>query len=287
MISHSLVAVLGVLAFRSPHPPVEQAGHWADVNGTRLYYEQSGHGPDVILIHGVTLDHRMWEPQVKALSMAFRVTRYDVRGFGRSGPATTRHDPVADLLALLDHLQISRAHIVGMSMGGVIATDFVLSHPDRSTSLVLISANISGFPHPAWGDRFTKVFEAGRRDLPHAKELWLHDRFMTPVYDTARVGRVVRSMVADCLCPELADPTLMPGTATPPAFGRLETIALPTLVINGEADDPDMLAIAEAIHTRVAGAQRLLVQKAGHLVNLEQPAATNKALLAFVKSQTR
>jgi pimeloyl-ACP methyl ester carboxylesterase len=189
---------------------------------------------------------------------------------------------------LLDHLQISRANIVGMSLGGVIATDFVLSHPERSASLVLIASNLGGFPHPAWGDRFTKVFEAGRNHgLPGAKELWLRDRFVTPVFDTARVWKAIRSMVADCPCPQLSDPGLMPAATAPPAFGRLETIAVPTLVINGEADDPDMLAIAEAIQTRVPGAQRLLVPKAGHLVNLEQPAVVNKALLAFLKNQVR
>ena len=123
-----------------------QSGAWAAVNGARIYYERSGTGPDVVLIHGFSLDHRMWEPQVARLTKNFRVTRYDVRGFGRSSPVSSGHDAVADLVGLMDHLRIRRAHVVGMSMGGTIATDFVLTHPDRSASLVLIGGGVGGAP---------------------------------------------------------------------------------------------------------------------------------------------
>jgi pimeloyl-ACP methyl ester carboxylesterase len=74
----------------------------------------------------------------------------------------------------------------------------------------------------------------------------------------------------------------MPGTEAPPAFERLESITVPTLAINGQLDDPDMLAIADAVQHRIPGARRVLVPEAGHLVNLEQPAAVNEALLDFL-----
>lgn len=128
-------------------------GHWAPIRDARLYYEQVGKGPDVVLIHGFTLDRRMWDSQVPALAEHFRVTRYDVRGFGRSIPVVGPHDPTADLRSLLDHLKIRQAHIVGMSMGGSIAIDFALSQPERVARLVLIGADMSGFPHPSRGRR--------------------------------------------------------------------------------------------------------------------------------------
>jgi pimeloyl-ACP methyl ester carboxylesterase len=259
-----------------------QRGSWAAVNGARLYYEQSGEGPDVVLIHGFSLDTRMWEPQVPALIEQVRITRYDVRGFGRSSAATPQHDAVADLLGLLDHLGIRRAHIVGMSMGGAIATDFALTHPERTSTLVLIGATVNGFPHTGFDARFAPLFEAGARgDLPAAKELWLQDRFVTPVRDSQSIAATVRTIVMDCPCQQFTDARLLPGAAVPPAFERLEALRVPTLAVVGDADDPDMLAIADAIQLRVPGAGKLLIPDAGHLVNLEQPAALNQALLTF------
>src|SRR5438128_1018097 len=121
-------------------------------DGDRIHFEATGHGAPVVLIHGFTLDLRMWEPQVEALSRSYRVVRYDVRGFGRSVPVLTSRAPAAeDLLALLDHLGIRQAHFVGMSMGGSIAIDFALTYADRVASVVTIGSDLSGFPHSdAW-----------------------------------------------------------------------------------------------------------------------------------------
>lgn len=248
----------------------------------RLYWEQSGSGPDVVLIHGFSLDHRMWAPQVAQLGKHFRLTRYDVRGFGRSPDATGPHDPVADLAALLDDLGIAAAHVVGMSMGGAIAVDFALTYPDRALSLALIGANVSGFPHPGFASRFGPMFEAGRRgDLDGAKEIWLRDAFLTPVRDAPAIAEAVRTMVTDWSGAQLAGTGPMFVNASPPANDRLEAIGVPTLAIVGAADDPDMLAIADAVERRVPGARSLRVQDAGHLVNLELPAQVNRALLEF------
>src|SRR6185436_3073968 len=91
---------------------------YAPSNGTSLYYEVSGEGEAVVLLHGFSLDHRMWAPQVDALAGRYRVVRYDLRGFGRSAPSPERFTHADDLLALLDHLHIDRAALVGLSMGG-------------------------------------------------------------------------------------------------------------------------------------------------------------------------
>lgn len=261
-----------------------QSGSWAEVNGARLYYERSGTGPDVILIHGFSLDHRMWQPQVAALSAAFRVTRYDVRGFGQSSPVTSTHDAVADLRGLMDHLDIRRAHIVGMSMGGTIAADFVLTHPDRAATLVLVGGGVSGAPLTGAAERLGAIFRLGADSgVTAAKDRWLRDHFLTPVHDTAAVRKLVRSIVLQCSCPHLAKPELFPQEAAPPAFGRLEDIRVPILAITGDADDPDVLAVAEAIERRVPGARRLRIANAGHLANLEQPATINAGMFAFFK----
>ena len=277
----------GVACLLLSGPAGAAGGRFARVGAARLFYEQAGKGPDVVLIHGFTLDRRMWDPQVPALAKHFRVTRYDVRGFGQSIPLTGPHDPTEDLRSLLDQLAIRQTCIVGMSMGGRIAIDFALSQPKRVKCLVLIAADMSGFPHPTWGDRFGPMFEAGAKgDLARAKALWLRDRFVTPVKEDQAITAVVERLITECPCSQLANPALIPQAAVPPAFERLEALRVPTLAIVGDAEDPDMRAIADTIERRVTGARKLVIPGAGHLVNMEQSGVLNDAVIAFLRTRT-
>jgi pimeloyl-ACP methyl ester carboxylesterase len=101
---------------------------YAEVNGTRLYYETAGAGHPLVLIHGYTLDSRMWDDQFETLSKKYRVLRYDLRGFGKSAyPSPDKsYCHTEDLRALLDYLKISKAYVMGLSMGGGIAVEFTL-----------------------------------------------------------------------------------------------------------------------------------------------------------------
>ena len=144
-------------------PPVTQIpapapiGRFADVNGTRLYYELAGPvtAETVVLIHHFTLDLRMWDDQFNEFARRYRVLRYDARGFGRSGQINGAYSARDDLRALLDALGIQRAHLVGHSMGGRYAIDFALVHPTRVRTLVLSDPSISGAP---FSGAFTKEF---------------------------------------------------------------------------------------------------------------------------------
>ena len=113
-----------------------------DVNGVSLYYEVTGHGPPLVLAHGFACGLRMWDPQVNALARSWRVVTYDVRGHGISeapdDPAAySQAISVADLRALLEHLKMRRAAVGGLSMGGNIALNFALAHPDMVTALIV------------------------------------------------------------------------------------------------------------------------------------------------------
>ncbi len=96
---------------------------FARVNGAELYYEATGEGLPVVLIHGSWVDHRMWVDQVQALADHHMVLRYDVRGYGRSSMPSIQYSHHEDLDGLLNHLKIGRAHLVGLSMGGAIAVN--------------------------------------------------------------------------------------------------------------------------------------------------------------------
>jgi pimeloyl-ACP methyl ester carboxylesterase len=117
-------------------------GRVATINGERLYYEVAGEGTPLVLIHGWSLNLRMWDQQVSALSRRFRVIRYDRRGFGKSSGSEDVSWDAADLDALLDHLGITKTHILGMSQGARAALRFTLSHPDR------VSAHPARSPGP-------------------------------------------------------------------------------------------------------------------------------------------
>ena len=114
------------------------------LNGARIHYERSGSGFPLLLIHAGIADSRMWEPQAAALGKHFDMIRPDSRGFGDSELPPMPYSGMADMIALLDHLAVKRAHVVGCSMGGTLAIDLALEHPERVERLVLVAAGISG-----------------------------------------------------------------------------------------------------------------------------------------------
>lgn len=252
----------------------------------RIYFEDTGRGAPVVLIHGFSVDLRMWEPQAEALSDSYRVVRYDVRGFGRSVPVVATHAVAAeDLLALLDSLEIPRAHLVGMSMGGSIAIDFALTHADRVARVVTIGSDLSGFRHSdEWNAKWPPLFEAAQRgDLATTRRLWLADRLLTPVPDRAEVALIVRRLIDEYPCQQFANPNLIPGVIDPPAAARLGELSVPLLVLVGAFDDPDMRHIANLLAAKVRGARMVVIEDSGHLVNLERPERVNRLIQDFIE----
>src|SRR5438876_5964570 len=123
---------------------------FANVNGGSLYYEVTGAGTPVVLIPGFTLDTRMWDSQVEAFARRHQIIRYDLRGAGKSPPPTGPYSQYEDLAALLGHLGVGKAHIVGLSLGGAIAIDFALAMPEAVLSLIPVDASsVGGYPWPA------------------------------------------------------------------------------------------------------------------------------------------
>ena len=133
----------------------------------------------------------MWDDQFAALSEHFRVIRYDVRGFGGSVRPERLYSDADDLDGLLDYLKVTKAHIVGLSLGGRIALDFAVAHPTRVNSLVLAGPGLAGYEPPNGTDtdlRMWNVIKAARDEGPDAATaLWLKDPFMAPAMEQARL----------------------------------------------------------------------------------------------------
>lgn len=239
-----------------------------------LYYEDQGAGPVIVLAHGVGGNHASWFEQVETLTRSYRVISFDHRGFGRSSDLAGlgRAGFVDDLLALLDHLAVERAVLVGQSMGGGTCAAFAALHPERVAALVLASSL-----HAIVEDETVAPLMAAARDA--TADLDQLDRVLDPGYRAAHPARA-RLYAALASFNRTDRRTLggeWPLLVEPQAVGG----GKPVLFLAGLADPVFPVAAIRAVQARVPGS--FLVEfQAGHSVFFEQPAAFNDSLLSFL-----
>jgi 3-oxoadipate enol-lactonase len=257
--------------------------------GIELYYEIHGDGPPLVLINGLGLDIGSWAPQIGPLSSRFRVLAFDSRGAGRSdapeGPYSAEQ-MAADTVALFDHLQLERVHILGFSLGGLIAQELALSHPGRVKSLVLASTAARLPP------RAGHVIHVWRR-MAQARvepELFLREQlawvFGERLFDEeSRVSDVVRVMLSNPFPPS---PQGFAGQAAA-CLGhdtrlRLGRIDVPTLVLVGREDVLLTVAASEQLAAGIPGAGLAVLDGGSHAFAAEIPDRFNEAVLQFLES---
>jgi pimeloyl-ACP methyl ester carboxylesterase len=140
--------------------------------GGSLYYEMTGAGSPVVLLHGANLDHRMWDDQVAPLAHAHTVVRYDLRGFGRSTRGSISDAHAEDLKALVDHLELDRVSLLGHSLGAGAAVDFAIAYPDAVRALLLVSSSLDASAAARLGDVTAPTLVAvGDLDTPDAQQM--------------------------------------------------------------------------------------------------------------------
>jgi pimeloyl-ACP methyl ester carboxylesterase len=248
-----------------------------------LAFECAGGGDAVVFLHGFSLDQRMWAQQAAALAGAgFQAITYDLRGFGASTLPAGPYAHVDDLRALLDHLGLEAAHLVGLSLGGGVVIDFALQYPGRTRSLTAVDSTLGGFPWTKdWGEPGRLARSTG---LAAAKAAWLADPLFAPVLTQPAAGALVRQMVGDYSGWHWLnrDPHVS-AAGLAPAYHRLGEIQAPALVVVGELDLPDFRDLAGRLARSLPNARRVDLAGAGHLSNLEAPAACNSALLDFLR----
>lgn len=275
---------------REPPEPTPVSG-FMTVEGSRLFYETLGEGLPLVLIHGGLLDMRMWDEDFTWFGDRFRTVRYDVRGHGRSAGSATPYSDTGDLLALLDHLEIDRAVIMGLSMGGGIAVDFTLEHPDRVCALIPVSSGLSGYDFAATrsSPHFGPMMEAFERgDFDQATEyfqrMWTDGPDRSPDQVDPGVRSRVRNMIMERHRPDPGQAESSPPD--PPARGRLAEINVPVLVLVGDRDMPDIYSIADLMMKEIPGAKQVIIPEAAHMVNLEQPGPFRRAVEEFLAGIT-
>ncbi len=260
----------------------------ATLNGARIHYERSGAGIPVVMLHAGVADSRMWEPQVAEFSKHFDTIRPDRRGFGRSQLPPGQWSPHGDLLALVDHLGLKPAHLVGCSMGGGLAIDFALDHPERVSKLVIVDGGPHGQPDdPRYESLFDEV-EAADKSGDHQAlneaemHLWLDGPYRPKGYVREPLRRLFLDMNGGNIG---ADWDASPMEhLDPPAFQRLKEISAPTLIVVGDKDLAPVLETADLLASSIKGAHKVVIHDAAHLPNLEHPEEFNRIVLEFLLS---
>jgi pimeloyl-ACP methyl ester carboxylesterase len=262
-----------------------------DLGDGKLYYEtggEEGQRETLVLSHAAFLDSRMWDEQWAAFTQHYRVIRYDMLGYGKSdrvtGPRTRRQD----LYRLLQHLGVTRAHLLGCSMGGEIMLDLTLEHPELAASLIMVNSTPSGFelqgePPPYL---FEMIAAMQQGDIDLASELQLRIWVDGSQRQPEQVNPVVRQQasvmnrifVANGTW-ALAEPL---NPLTPPAAGRLAEVQTPTLLITGALDHGEILRAADVLAAGVREAKQVSIPATAHVPNMEVPEVFNQAVLAFL-----
>lgn len=260
----------------------------ASVNGTKLYYESAGKGPNLVLIHGGLADSRVWDSQFTKLAKHFRVVRYDLRGYGQSEFPKGEFSHIEDLRALLSFLKITSASLVGLSIGGVIATDFTLAYPQTVEKLVLVSSGLRGDDSPT-DPRTIEVFRAiptGGSEM--AIDLWLKNPLFSTISRKRSLRERTRQMLADNFkywgAVQQPIPVVFPER---PTIERLAEIRTPTLVIVGTKDAPFILKIAETMRSKIPGAKLSILENVSHHLNMEKPKRFNRLVSTFVRKDEK
>ena len=251
----------------------------------RIGYLEAGAGAKgatpIIFLHGVGSDKRVWRRQIEHFGATRRAVAFDYPGYGESeivGDAT-REDYAAAILAAMDTVGIERAHICGLSLGGVIAIAMHAAAPDRCTSLIIADSFAVHPDGQGIHDRSVAASQAmSMRELA-----------------VARAGVLLGSEATDGLLSEVIDTM---AAIDPAAYrlgaqavwladqrSRASTINVPTLILVGEEDGITPPQLSEELEQLIAGSTLVRIPKAGHLANAEQPQAFNSAIESFFSEQ--
>jgi len=259
---------------------------FAELNGTKSYYEMDGSGVPLVLVHAGIADSRMWNDQFPVFAEKYQVIRYDRRGFGKTKMVAGDFSFHNDLYELLKYLEIEQAILVGCSQGGKTVIDFTLEHPEMTKTLVLVGSALSGFQFdgesPKQEEELEKADQAG--DLERVNELeiqiWVDGHGRTP----EQVDSKVRELVKDMNLIALQGPQGLGNEIPlePAAANRLSEIKVRTLVMIGDLDTAWAQAASDFLAKNIPAAKKAIMNGVAHLPNMEKPEEFNQHVLSFL-----
>jgi pimeloyl-ACP methyl ester carboxylesterase len=257
-------------------------------DGATLNHEIGGEGPTVTLLHPGLWDMRTWDREARLLrDAAYRVLRYDVRGYGGSSrpqPGST-YSHVRDLEAVLDATEVVQTALVGCSMGGGIALDFALEHPERVWALVLVATALGGYEateeEEEWDATAYGPVDAAVEDGDPERALELELKIWASLGTDDERGTRIRDIAFDNIHQLTMDESGK-ERLDPPAAHRLGELDVPTLILDAEHDPPWQHRIADLLAREIIGAHAIVVEDADHVINLRRPERFDDLVVPFL-----
>jgi 3-oxoadipate enol-lactonase len=256
------------------------------IDDIQMAYTDTGMGRPVVLLHGYPFNRSLWNEQVAALSNSYRVVAPDLRGFGETdasaGPATMNR-MAQDVAELLDHLEIPRAAVGGLSMGGYVALAFYKLFPSRVRALVLADTRAQADSEEAKQTRAQQAEKALSEGMAGIADAML-PKLLTPetVSKHPEIVKRVRDMMLRTKS-QGAAAALMGMAEREDQTELLPQISSPTLILVGSEDAITPVADSEKMHGAIAGSRLVVLENAGHVSNLERTDMFNTALLSFLR----
>ncbi|MEU9112350.1 alpha/beta hydrolase [Streptomyces sp. NPDC048483] len=260
-----------------------------DTADGHLAYRDAGAGQPLVLLHGGFLDHSMWDDQIPAFAPHYRVIAPDARGHGGSSNASKPFRHTDDVAALLRHLDVGPAILVGVSMGGGIAVDTALEHLDLVSALVVSGVGTS---EPEFQDPWVHEIQAEQARALAAgdAESWVEAFTQFAAGPRRTLDDVDQDVV--CRLREMTWRTVAKHTGTEPmhmvpvtdTWERAAKMTVPVLAINGGIDSDDHIDMAERLVRTVAGGRATTVAATAHYPNMERPDAFNEILGNFLRA---
>ncbi|MCA1296249.1 alpha/beta hydrolase [Paenibacillus sp. alder61] len=257
-----------------------------NMDGGHLFYQVSGEGDPVVLIHGNFNDHHIWNEQADSFAAHYKLVRYDLRGYGLSSTPNTSFSNIEDLKTLIDFLKLRNVTLVGSSMGGGIATDFTLTYPHLVKNLILVAPSINGIPYPKmmmWQGtkNFINLRLKGRKK---AIDSFIANPYWQYFFPSARKKEARTKLINNVSNPNnfcRFSPSLSVAVK-PYAFHRLHEINIPTLIIISDQDHSFNKKSAETLHKNIKSSSKIILEDCGHLPFIEASNEFNQAVLDFL-----
>jgi len=252
---------------------------YAELPAGRVFYlDSGGEGEAVVFLHARSGNSLLFEHQVEPFTSAgYRFIAYDRIGQGRSTSASATVDPHSELEQLMDHLRVTRFHLVGVAAGGGVALEHVLAHPQRIAS-VTVANSIGNVQDPDY-------LALGRRlRPPEFDRLPLELRELGPSYRAANPDGVRRWLDLSTSGQQRAAGAATAGPPVPVTFAALGELRVPTLLLTGDADLYTPPAVLRMFAEHMPRAELVVVPESGHASQWENPAEFNRAVLRFVRS---
>jgi pimeloyl-ACP methyl ester carboxylesterase len=249
-----------------------------DVNGARLWYDEAGSGDTVLLLHGGLGDSGLWEPVVPFLAERFRTIRSDLRFFGRSTGPAAPWSWENDVVGVLDGLGVERAALVGLSLGGKIALDVALAHPERLWAVAGVAPALGGHDGAPYSDEQEARYEAAEADGDLETAMGIDFEVWAPLGADEAIRRLWRTTPDANPLPDGVEPLAPAGG---PAKERLGELVVPTLVVTASHDPAGFREIGPLVASEAPDARHLELDS-DHYVTLREPELLARVLLDFL-----